>query len=226
MSWVFNRENKEINTLDLLFVYMVLGAVIGARLGHCFFYDPEYYLLNPLEIFKIWQGGLASHGGAVGMLLAMYGYAKKTADINFFWLLDRMTLPIALGSFFIRMGNFFNSEIIGIPTDVPWAVVFMHYDPIPRHPAQLYEAMVYLLVFILLFIIYRKNDQEIKPGFMMGLLMVCIFGSRFFLEYIKIPQESFEPILSLNMGQWLSLPFVVIGLVLMFLTKPSVKKSS
>lgn len=219
MRWVFIREGKALASLDKIFIYMVLGAVLGARLGHCLFYDPSYYLTNPLEILKIWKGGLASHGGTIGMLLAMYLYAKQTADISFYWILDRMTLPISLGSFFIRSGNFFNSEIIGIPTTVPWTIIFSRVDDITRHPAQLYEALVYLSLFILLFFIYKKHSEKIKPSFMMGLLMVVIFGSRFFIEFVKIPQESFEPILSLNMGQWLSLPFVFIGLLFIYNSK-------
>jgi prolipoprotein diacylglyceryl transferase len=219
MRWVYMREAKSLASLDRIFIYMVLGAVLGARLGHCLFYDPIYYLANPLEIIKIWQGGLASHGGVVGMLIAMYVYEKQTPDISFFWLLDRMTLPITLGSFFIRCGNFFNSEILGIPTTVPWAIVFSRVDALPRHPAQLYEAVVYLLLFILLFFLYLKHREKLKPGFMMGLLMVIIFGSRFFIEFVKIPQESFEPILRLNMGQWLSIPVVMLGIYFMYFSK-------
>lgn len=212
MRWVFTREDKSLETIDNIFIYMVLGAVLGGRLAHCLFYEPAYYLSNPLEIIMIWEGGLASHGGVVGMLIAMYFYAKKTSDISFLWLLDRMTLVIALGSFFIRCGNFFNSEIIGIQTTVPWAVIFSRVDLLPRHPAQLYEAVVYLSLFVLLFFIYVKQSDKLKPGFMMGLLMIVIFGSRFLIEFIKIPQESFEPILGLNMGQWLSIPVVFLGL--------------
>lgn len=156
MRWVFIREGKSLLSLDKIFIYMVLGAVLGARLGHCLFYDPVYYLANPLDILKIWEGGLASHGGTVGMLVAMYLYAKQTADISFYWILDRMTLPISLGSFFIRSGNFFDSEIIGVPTSVPWAIIFSRVDDIPRHPAQLYEALVYLLLFSLLTFIYKN----------------------------------------------------------------------
>lgn len=217
MRWVFIRENKSLNSLDKLFIYMVLGAVVGARLGHVLFYDPAFYLSNPFEIIKIWQGGLASHGGTVGMLAAMYFYAKQTGDIDFFWLLDRMTLPISLGSFFIRSGNFFNSEILGIPTSLPWAIIFSRVDNLPRHPAQLYEALVYLLLFFILFVIYKKQAEKVKPGFMMGLLMIVIFGSRFLIEFIKIPQESFEPLLGLNMGQWLSLPFIILGAFIIYI---------
>lgn len=224
MRWIYSREGKSLATLDNIFIYMVLGAVLGARLGHCLFYDPAYYLANPLEILKIWEGGLASHGGVAGMLIAMYVYAKQTSDINFLWLLDRMTIVIALGSFFIRSGNFFNSEIIGTPTTVPWAVVFSRVDPLPRHPAQLYEALVYFLLFVLLSFLYLKHKEKLKAGFMMGLLMVVIFGSRFFIEFVKIPQEAFEPIFGLNMGQWLSVPVVLLGLYFMFSkSKSSVK---
>lgn len=223
MRWVYIREGKALTSLDKIFIYMVLGAVLGARLGHCLFYDPGYYLANPLEILKIWEGGLASHGGTIGMLLAMYLYAKQTEDMSFYWILDRMTLPISLGSFFIRSGNFFNSEIIGIPTTVPWAIIFSRVDDIPRHPAQLYEALVYISLFILLFFIYKKHGEKIKPGFMMGLLMVIIFGSRFFIEFVKIPQEAFVPILNLNMGQWLSLPFVFIGTLFIYFSQKKIK---
>ena len=224
MRWIYTREGKSLTTLDNIFIYMVLGAVVGARLGHCLFYDPAYYLANPLEILKIWQGGLASHGGVIGMLIAMYVYAKQTSDINFLWLLDRMTIVIALGSFFIRTGNFFNSEIIGIPTTVPWAVVFSHVDLLPRHPAQLYEAIVYFLLFTVLIFLYLKHKEKLKSGFMMGLLMVVIFGSRFFIEFVKIPQETFEPLLGLNMGQWLSIPVVLLGLYFMLSKTKKEKK--
>ena len=215
MRWVYIREGKSPATLDRIFIYMVLGAIIGARLGHCLFYDPAYYLSNPLEIIKIWQGGLASHGGVVGMLIAMYVYARQTADVKFLWLLDHMTLVIALGSFFIRCGNFFNSEILGTSTTVPWAIVFSRVDLLPRHPAQLYEAGVYLFLFVVLMHLYLKYKQQLKPGFMMGLLMVVIFSSRFLIELVKEPQESFVPILGLNMGQWLSIPVILLGVYFM-----------
>lgn len=202
---------------------MVLGAVVGARLGHCLFYDPAYYFANPLEIMKIWEGGLASHGGTVGMIIAIYTYARQTDGINFIWLLDRMTIPVALGSFFIRIGNFFNSEIIGIPTTVPWAIVFSRVDNLPRHPAQLYEAAVYLFLFILLFSVYKNQGKALKPGLLISLLMFIIFGSRFIIEFIKMPQESFEPWLGLNMGQWLSIPFILLGAIFIYFMRKPVK---
>jgi len=223
MRWVYKREGKTHQSLDRIFVYMVLGAVLGARLGHCLFYDPAYYLANPLTILKIWEGGLASHGGTVGMILAIYVYARQTDGIKFLWLLDRMTIPVALGSFFIRLGNFFNSEIIGIPATVPWAVVFSRVDNLPRHPAQLYEAFIYLFLFILLFGLYKKYGESLRTGLLISLLMLIIFGSRFFIEFIKIPQESFEPILGLNMGQWLSIPFVLFGAIFIYLSYKRIK---
>ena len=224
MRWVYAREGKSLASLDTIFIYMVLGAVLGGRLGHCLFYDPGFYLSNPLEILKIWQGGLASHGGTVGMLIAVYVYVKQTPGISFYWILDRITLPVALGSFTIRCGNFFNSEILGIPTNVPWAIVFSRIDNLPRHPAQLYEAIVYLLLLISLLLIYKKQGAKLKPGYMMGVLMIVIFGSRFFIEFVKIPQESFEPIFSLNMGQWLSLPFVIMGIYFMYFNRVKLSK--
>lgn len=222
-QWIFKHENKDINSLDRFFVYMVVAAIIGGRLGHCIFYAPDYYFANPLEIFKIWHGGLASHGGAVGMLLAMYLYAKNSRGISYLWLLDRMTMPIALGAFFIRLGNFFNSEVIGIPTTVPWAIIFSRIDLVPRHPSQLYEALVYLVLFIILLFIYNKKGKSIKSGYMMSLLLIIIFTSRFMLEFVKTPQEDFLPLYNINMGQWLSLPLIGLGLYLMFRKSESLK---
>jgi prolipoprotein diacylglyceryl transferase len=224
MRWVYQREGKTGQSLDRIFIYMVLGAVAGARLGHCLFYDPAYYLANPLSILKIWEGGLASHGGTVGMIIAIYVYAKQTDGIRFLWLLDRMTIPVALGSFFIRLGNFFNSEIIGIPTTVPWAVIFSRVDNLPRHPAQLYEALVYLSLFILLFSLYKKHGKDLRAGLLISLLMLIIFGTRFFIEFIKMPQEAFDPISGLNMGQWLSIPFILLGAIFIFLSQNRINK--
>lgn len=222
MQWVYSREDKT-QSLDVIFVYMVLGALIGGRIAHVLFYDPAYYFANPFEIIKIWHGGLASHGGTVGMIAAIYFYAKQTEGISFIWLIDRMTIPVALGSFFIRIGNFFNSEIIGIPTSKPWAVIFSRFDNLPRHPAQLYEAAVYLFLFILLISLYKKHGKYLKPGLLISLLMIIIFGSRFFIEFIKIPQEAYEPLLGLNMGQWLSIPFVMLGAFFIYRMQKPVK---
>ena len=160
--------------VDSLLVYIAVASIVGARLGHCFFYEPEYFLKNPLEILKIWKGGLASHGWAIGILLALWLYNRKF-KIPFLWLMDRLVIVVALGAVFIRLGNFFNSEIYGLPTNLPWGVEFVRdrlYDSngellptVARHPTQLYEALSYLLIFIALFVFYRKKNREIRDGF-------------------------------------------------------------
>ena len=151
MEHIFNKENRSMDDLNDLVWYMILGTVIGARLGHCLFYNPEYYLANPIEILKIWTGGLASHGAAVGILTSIYFYSKKKKNQSFLWVMDRVVITVALAAVFIRMGNLFNSEIIGHPTDLAWGFIFTSVDNIPRHPAQLYEALFYLLSFVIIY---------------------------------------------------------------------------
>jgi len=210
MQYIFKRENKPVETIDSLLIYMVLGTVIGARLGHVFFYDPGYYLSHPLEIVMVWKGGLASHGAGIGILTATYLFCKKHG-FNFLWSVDRLVIPIALSGAFIRLGNFFNSEILGIPANVPWAVIFSRIDMTPRHPVQLYESFCYALIFIVLFIIYRKNTFKPRPGLLFGTFLVLVFSVRLTLEAFKSKQEAFEPAMALSMGQWLSLPFLLVG---------------
>lgn len=216
MSWIFLNEKKSIKDLEYLSIAMILGTVIGARLGHCFFYDPEYYLSNPLEILQVWKGGLASHGAAIGILIALWVFHKKKEDFSYMWILDRIVIVIALAGFFIRFGNFFNSEILGTPANVPWAVIFSRIDMIPRHPAQLYEAFSYLIIFIVLITYYKKYKANIKPGFLIGLFLVGVFGMRFIIEYFKENQSDFESALPLKMGQILSIPFVLIGIYFIY----------
>ncbi len=213
---IYKRENRPEQDLNDLIWYMILGTVFGARLGHCFFYNPNYYLANPLEILQVWKGGLASHGAAIGILTAIYLFVKKHKEYSFLWLMDRLVITAALAGFFIRMGNLFNSEIIGVETDVPWAFVFASVDNIPRHPAQLYEAIAYLLSFILLITFYFKSKTKFKPGFIFGLFLILIFGFRFLIEFIKEDQTYFEKGMLLNMGQILSIPFLFLGLYLIF----------
>jgi prolipoprotein diacylglyceryl transferase len=189
--------------------------VIGARLGHCLFYEPAYYLRRPLEILMIWRGGLASHGGAVGIFLALYGYSRRRPDQPYLWLLDRMAIPTALGGSFIRLGNLFNSEILGISTDVPWAFVFARIDDLPRHPAQLYESLAYLLIFGVLFAVYRKRGSHTPRGLLLGLFLVLVFGARFVIECVKVRQAAFGEALPLSMGQLLSIPAILVGVVLL-----------
>jgi prolipoprotein diacylglyceryl transferase len=192
---------------------MIFGTVIGARLGHCLFYNPEYYLSNPIEIFKVWEGGLASHGAAIGILTAIYLFAKKKKNYPMLWTLDRIVIVVALAGTFIRLGNLFNSEIIGTPTEVSWAFVFTAVDDIPRHPAQLYESIAYFIIFLILLFIYYKGIEKNKNGLLFGLFLLLVFTFRFFVEFLKENQSGFEESLVLNMGQLLSIPFVIVGIV-------------
>ncbi len=215
--------------VDSLLVYVAIAGIVGARLGHCLFYEPEYYLKNPLEILKIWKGGLASHGWAIGLLLALWLYNRKY-KIPFLWLMDRIAIVVALASVFIRMGNFFNSEIYGLPTSLPWGVEFVRdrlYDSttgeilptVPRHPTQLYEALSYLLIFIASFVFYRKWNLEVRDGFIFSVTMIALFTARFLIEFVKNDQVAFEAGMSFNMGQLLSLPFILAGMGILIWTK-------
>jgi prolipoprotein diacylglyceryl transferase len=215
--------------LDELLIYIAVGTVVGARLGHCFFYEPRYFLQNPLEILKIWKGGLASHGAAIGILLALLFYVLKY-KVSFLYLIDRIVIVVALGGAFIRTGNLFNSEIYGDPTDLPWGFMFVRdklYDSVtgellpvvPRHPTQIYEALSYLLIFAVLFIFYRKRYKKVRDGFIFGVFMIMLFTARFLIEFVKNDQVPFEAGMQLNMGQWLSLPFIFAGFVVIVLTR-------
>lgn len=212
MIQVFKKEKRQLDDLNDLIWYMVLGTVIGARLGHCFFYAPQYYLKNPLEILMVWKGGLASHGAAVGILIALSLFVKKKKSYDFFGLLDRIVITVALGGFFIRMGNLFNSEIFGKATNLPWAFVFVSVDNVPRHPTQIYEAIAYLVIFIILYTIYNKKFSQLKNGFIFGWFLILVFSFRFFVEFLKENQSVFENNLPINMGQILSIPFILAGI--------------
>jgi len=213
---VYQLEKKSQSDLEQLSIYVILGTVIGARLGHCLFYDPVYYLSHPLDMIKVWEGGLASHGAAIGILTAIYLLTKKQKDKTMLWILDRLVIVVALAAVLIRLGNLFNSEIIGKAADVPWAFIFARVDNIPRHPAQLYEAIFYLISFGILYFIYYKTDKKLKQGFIFGLFLILIFGFRFFVEFIKKEQSTFEQGMLLDMGQLLSIPFITAGLYFMF----------
>lgn len=220
LTRIFKHEHKDpkyaIKLLDKLAMYMVIATVIGARLGHVLFYEPEFYLSHPLEILMIWKGGLASHGAAIGILIGLWLFSRNTGK-TYLWTLDRIVIVVALGGMFIRLGNLMNSEIFGRPTDLPWAFVFTRVDDIPRHPTQIYEALSYLAIFLLLHTIYWKKDGKPKPGFLFGLFLVLLFAARFLIEFLKEPQVPFENSMTLNMGQWLSIPFIIIGLVIIFM---------
>jgi len=211
MERIYKNEKKPLNDVNTLLFMMVIGTLAGARLGHCLFYNPDYYLSRPLEILKVWEGGLASHGAAIGIFISLYYYSRNRLGQPYLWVLDRIVVPAALAGSFIRLGNLFNSEIIGKPTDVAWAFVFTRVDIIPRHPAQLYESLAYLVIFFILFRFYWRSKGVFKEGFLLGWFLILIFGVRFFIEFLKEIQSPFEAGLSLNMGQWLSIPMVALG---------------
>ena len=215
LQWMFQRDGKRVEDLDDLFVYVFVGVLVGARLGHCLFYDPGYYLSHPIEILKIWNGGLASHGGGIGVLAAGYWFAKKKTGYTLLWMLDRGSVPLATVAFFIRMGNLFNSEIVGLPSSAPWAFVFERVDLIPRHPVQLYEALSYLVISIILVICYVRTGKQRVDGYLIGIYLASMFSMRFFLEFFKTRQASYTTDLSISVGQSLSLPFIVLGLILL-----------
>ncbi len=216
MYWVFKKEGRTQKQLESLTIYLVLATVIGARLGHCLFYDPAHYLANPLEMIKVWEGGLASHGAGFGILIALWLYARRNREISYMWLLDRVSIVVPAAAIFVRLGNFFNSEIVGTPSDLPWAVLFVndtsHVPLVPRHPSQLYEAIAYLIIFLIVLLIYKKYKESLPPGRTMGIMLALLFTARFFIEFVKENQSSFESGLVLDMGQILSIPFVLTGL--------------
>lgn len=216
MEWIFKVENKNPKLVDNLTLTMIISTVVGARLGHCLFYDPVFYLSNPIEILMIRKGGLASHGAAIAILIGLWLFARKRKnDITFLWVVDRISIVVALAGSFIRLGNFFNQEIYGKASDLPWAVIFSDVDDIPRHPVQLYESFSYLAIFIFLFSYYNKRRSNTNDGNLFGFFLIFVFGARFILEYFKVNQAAFIGDFPLNMGQMLSIPFVAIGLYLL-----------
>jgi len=313
---IFKAEGKSESDVDALTYYMIAATVIGARLGHCLFYQPDYYLSNPIEILKIWEGGLASHGATVGIIVAMWLYSRKRPDQSWLWILDRIVIVVALGGSFIRMGNLMNSEIVGKPSDLPWSMIFVNpfetrvlameedriekfqivkaegdtliagqkyyplnldfvfgrdkmegssvqaliystipnaveasngdekhifFDPtiaqaregfsedgkrtlrirafgLPRHPAMVYEAISNFILFILLYMIWDKKRAQLPEGRLFALFVVLLFTIRFFYEFLKENQVSFESDLPLNMGQFLSIPMVLAGILLLIRT--------
>jgi len=215
-KYVFKREGLPVGLLDKLATYVVIGTVIGARLGHVFFYEPASYLRDPLSILKIWEGGLASHGAAIGILLALWLFVRQSGK-TYLWTLDRVVIVVALGGFFIRMGNLMNSEIYGHYTSLPWGFIFMRDGETEgRHPTQIYEALSYLILFFVLIRYYIRNYKTMKEGFIFGVFLIVLFGVRFLIEFVKEPQVAFEQTMSLNMGQLLSLPFILAGIFLLY----------
>ena len=226
---LYKEQKVKPELFDPLFIYCFVGILIGARLGHCLFYQPDVFLSSwrhfveiflPIEFMSdgSWQftgyRGLASHGGTIGLILALWLYVRRT-KMNVWQVLDNIAIATPLTACFIRLGNLMNSEIIGKVTDVPWAFIFQRVDQMPRHPGQLYEAIVYAALFFIGWTIYRRQPQRVGTGFFFGLCLTYIFTARFFIEYTKEIQEAFEASLPLDMGQLLSIPFVIIGIACM-----------
>ena len=235
ITWIFKKENIPHANMNKLFVFGIISIFLGARLGHCLFYEPEYYLNHPWEIILpvhflpngeveyIGFQGLASHGGTLGLIIAMILYSLNTKE-PIFKTLDIVAIAAPLGACFIRLANLMNSEIIGIPTTVPWAFVFERVDNLPRHPTQLYEAVAYLLIFFFLIFLYSTKKVMLNKGVYFGISISMIFTARFFIEFIKEKQVEFEENMNLDMGQLLSIPLILIaiGIIIYGLRKDSV----
>jgi prolipoprotein diacylglyceryl transferase len=218
MRKFFKNEGISDEVLDRLTIYMAIGTIVGARLGHCFFYEPGYYLRNPLEILYIWRGGLASHGAAIGIPLALWFFVKKEKK-PYIWILDRIAVVVALAGVLIRLGNLMNSEIYGVETIVSWGFVFLRNgENAPKHPTQIYEAIAYLFIFLLLLRIYWRKKGEFIPGVLTGLFTILVFTARFFIEFVKEDQVAFESAMKLNMGQLLSIPLILLGFAILFIS--------
>lgn len=225
MNRMFKNENLGEEVLDRLTIYMAIGVILGARLGHCLFYEPEYYFSHPLEILMIWHGGLASHGAAIGILTALWFFSKKEKK-DYLWILDRIAIVVALSGFLIRMGNLMNSEIYGIETTVPWGFVFLrNHEVAPKHPTQIYEGLAYLFIFFLLFRIYWSKKGQHYQGLLISLLCILVFTARFFIEFLKEDQVAFEASMKLNMGQLLSIPFILLGIAGLYYTFKTKKRA-
>ena len=218
-QWFFKREKLDPKLLDTLLVTLIVGTIVGARLGHCLFYQPDYYLGSWegfLEIFMPWKGGLASHGGTIALFIAMWWFAHKYGKrhgFDFVWLVDHLSIAVCFAATFIRLGNLFNSEIYGGVTNLPWGFVFVRNgETEPHHPTQLYEALSYFILGLVLLAIYKYRSEKTWRGTFIGLFLIGCFGSRFLIEFIKNDQVDFEAGMALNMGQILSIPFVLLGI--------------
>lgn len=222
MTFIFKTEKKPLSDTDPLLVTMVLSTVLGARLGHFLFYEPYIFIQDPLYIITPPFNGLASHGGILGIIIGLWFYSRRqssqTSGQTFLWVTDRICIVAALTGAFIRFGNLMNSEIFGKPTDITWAFIFLRnheFSKVPRHPTQLYESLSYLILFIGLFWYWKKYRNQTASGTMLGISLVWVFGLRFIWEFFKENQVTFEDNMSLNMGQFLSIPAILLGLILL-----------
>ena len=223
--WFFRREKVSEKLLDPLLYTLLIATIVGARLGHCLFYQPDYYLgswQGFWEIFMPWKGGLASHGGAIALLLAMWWYSNhygKKNGFDFLWIMDRLCITVAFAGCMIRLGNLFNSEIYGDVTTLPWGFIFdLRGETEPKHPTQIYEALSYLILGLILVWVYKNKLDKVYRGFFFGVFLIGCFGMRFLIEFIKEPQVGFEEGMALNMGQLLSIPFIIVGIAILILS--------
>lgn len=224
---MFKHEGAPESWLGTLLTYLVVCTIVGARLGHVFFYEWDYYSAHPAEILKIWNGGLASHGGTIAIIIGMWIFCHFVAHKPMSWVIDKIVAPVALTGCLIRLGNLMNSEIYGAPTDMPWGFLFVrNHEMLPCHPTQLYEAGCYLLLFFLLMWMYWKKNAEERPWLMSGVFFLVTFGSRFIIEYVKNVQVAWEIQMradwGINQGQLLSIPFILlgIGLIIYAMARP------
>lgn len=215
-QYLYRLEGRRQDEVYDLALYFMLGTLFGARLGHALFYDPVFYFTHPLEILKVWQGGMASHGALIGILTGIYLYSRSVKGATFLWVADRIGMAVPISGVLIRTGNFVNSEILGRPTDMPWGVVFSRVDPLARHPVQLYESFCYLLIFLVLFRDYRRSRNHQQDGWLLGRALILIFCARFLLENFKEGQAVFESGWPLTVGQLLSLPAILAGFSLLY----------
>ena len=232
MKRIFKRENIDEKILDKLLMYVVIATILGARFGHVFFYGPYWdvidplgnviergYFSHPVDMFKVWEGGLASHGATIALFASLWFFSKKVAQKPFLWILDRIVISAAITACCIRLGNLVNHEIIGLPTDLPWGFRFNHAGAeylinntqVFRHPAQLYEACWYFLIFCLLMYMYWKTESRNKPGVLFGTFMILLWSVRFVVEFIKVGQTERDTYWIINTGQLLSLPMIMVG---------------
>jgi prolipoprotein diacylglyceryl transferase len=218
LSHIYRSERVSPQWVDVITVYMLVGTIVGARLGHCLFYDPGYYLTHPLDILKIWEGGLASHGATLGILLAVWMFSRNN-KFDYLWTLDRIVIVVALGGALIRLGNLFNSEIFGHETTLPWGFKFVRDTEhlvngvaVPRHPTQIYESLFCVFLLVLLYLMWSRTKEKTPRGQLFGLFVVLLFTFRFLVEFLKEDQSDFEQGMVLNMGQILSIPLIFMGL--------------
>lgn len=212
---MFKHDGAPENWLFSLLIWVVCATIIGARLGHVFFYEWDYYSQHPEHIWRTWEGGLASHGGSIAIIIAVFLYSKFTTKLSPLWTFDRLVIPIALVGALIRIGNLMNSEIYGGPTDLPWGFIFVRgneWPGVPVHPTQIYEALCYLALFVVLMWMYWKKHAQRRPGLIFGVFLTWLFGARFLIEFVKNDQVAREATMTLNLGQQLSIPFIIIGI--------------